>query len=269
MPSRKKAKGKARKAAKKAKAKAKEEESRAVGEVAANQRQEGSLEEQMQRLRISALPGLCRHGCPPSLTNEEKICREFIKTFIIMTAELTHLNVVEAFVTATDATAEEYVDVYSSKLNTVISILLARGTHFILGERNDIARLYASLACYLGEFIAAGLKKTKASPNFSKVIELYYSDDHTLVSYYRNRISCSCLDEKYKEVKSIKKMGCCYNPNCSHPDGSVERSKMLSCTRCGMVNYCSVECQKFHWKEHKQICGNIAEMKVAFNSSQT
>ena len=60
MPSRKTAKGKARKAAKEAKAK---EESQAV--VTANQRQEGSsLEAQMQRLVINnatATPLKCQH----------------------------------------------------------------------------------------------------------------------------------------------------------------------------------------------------------------
>ena len=56
MPSRKKAKGKARKAAKEAKAK--EEGSRAV----ASQRQEESVEAQMQQLMVSAASELCTHG---------------------------------------------------------------------------------------------------------------------------------------------------------------------------------------------------------------
>ena len=63
MPSRKKAKGKARKAAKEAKAK---EESRAVVAVADSQRpvQEESLEVQMQRLIISAAsPTMCEQVC--------------------------------------------------------------------------------------------------------------------------------------------------------------------------------------------------------------
>ena len=271
MPSRKKAKGKARKVAKEAKAR--EEESK-VMEVAASQRQvqEEELEGRMERVIISAPSStMCRHGCPPLSTDEGKICCEFINEYMIAGSELTRLrvNVAEAFVTATEATTEKYIDVYAFKMDLVISFILLSGTQCILNGDNHIAQMYASLACYFEEFNAVTLKKTKASPNFSKVIELYYSDDHTLVSYYRKRIPCSCLDEKYKEVKSVKKMGRCYNPNCSHPDGSVERSKMFFCTQCGVANYCSVECQRADWKRHRQSCGNVAERKAAFNASQT
>ena len=268
MPSRKKAKGKARKAAKEAKAK-QEEDSRAEGGVAAGQQhvQEESFEEMMQRLRISApSPTMCRHGCPPLSAGEEKICLEFINAFIT-TAARTRGNVGDGFCAALEASD---ADVYSSQLDTVISIILAKGTQMILDEGDErITRFYASLASFFEDFKAVGLHKTKAAPNLTKVFELYKADDHTLVSYYRKRISCSCLDEKYKDVKSVKKMGRCYNLNCSHPDGKVERSTMFCCTRCGIANYCSVECQKGDWKEHRGECSRFAEMEAAFNSSQT
>ena len=268
MPSRKKAKGKARKAAKEAKAK--EEESK-VMEVAASQRQvqEEKLEERMERVRISdPSPTVCRHGCPPLSAGEEKICLEFTNAYLA--AFRSHDKGLEkAFRTAYQATSEEYADVYSFKLNTVLSLLLANGTQRLLDGDNEIAQLYACIACFFKEWIAVNVHKNQATLRWAKQVELYDSDDHTLVSYYRNRISCSCLDEKYKEVKFIKKIGYCYNPNCSHPGRKVERSKMLSCTRCGVANYCSVECQRADWKNHKQACDTIAELKAAFNASQT
>ena len=265
MPSRKKAKGKARKAAKEAKAK--EEGSQAVvAEVAASQQQaqEESHEAVMQRLRISApSPTMCRHGYPPLSTGDEKICLEFINAFI--TIAVSRANVAEGFCTALEAADAA---VYSSKLDTVISMVLARGTQLILEGDTRIARLYASLTCYLEDFKAVGLHKTRAAPNLTKLVELYSADDHTLVSYCRNRISCSCLDEKYKEVKSVKKMGLCYNSNCSHPDGRVERSKMFSCARCGEAYYCSVGCQRADWKIHRQFCDKAVKKKAAFEESK-
>ena len=39
----------------------------------------------------------------------------------------------------------------------------------------------------------------KAVPNPLKPFELLRADNHTLVSYFRKRIPCSCLDVKYKE----------------------------------------------------------------------
>jgi hypothetical protein len=74
------------------------------------------------------------------------------------------------------------------------------------------------------------------------------------VKYLRKNIPCNCLDEKYKEVKSITKMGVCRNPQCQVPDGRVERSKMLYCTRCCVVNYCCRECQEAAWPVHKEFC---------------
>ena len=266
MPSRKKAKGKARKEAKKAEAK--EEGSRAVG-MAASQRQveEEKLEERMERASINdPSPTLCRHGYPKLSSDEENICREFIKAFII--TAISQANVGEGFCTATKATAEKYPDVYASKLDTVISIICEKGTQCILKGDNRHAKVLASIVRYFEEFMAIGVHMTRAVPSLSKVHELLDADNHTLVSYYRNRIPCTCLDEKYKEVKSVKKMGRCYNRNCSHPDRKVERSKMFSCSRCGLVNYCSVECQKAHWKEHKEVCSRAVK-KAAFNSSQT
>ena len=209
MPSRKKAKGKARKAAKEAR-EAKEEESDAV--VTANQRQERSLAMQMQQLRINALtPTVCSHGCPSLSSDEEKICVDFIHAYI--DTFISQDNVAEAFITAREVTEEKYPSMYSSKMEVLISILLSRGTQMILdgGVDNLTARLNAMLAFYFEDYLAVEVHKTRGVACPTKVIELEGADDHTLVSYYKKRIPCSCLDKKYKEVKSVKKMGLCYN----------------------------------------------------------
>ena len=266
MPSRKKAKGKARKAAKEAKAK--EEESQAAVEVAAGQRQGESVEAMMQRLGINvASPKLCGHGYPCLSAGEEDICIEFINAFIDIFRSQDSMG--EGFVSAEEATEEQYPEVYTSKLEAVISIILYNGTQCILHGDNHTARLNAMLASYFENYMAVNVHMTQATLNVSKIIELECADERTLLSYYRKYIPCSCLDEKYEEVKSMKKMGCCYNPNCSNPRGKVERSKMFSCARCRGANYCSVECQKADWKHHKKFCGQTVEMKAAFNSNQT
>ncbi len=90
MPSRKKAKGKARRAAREAKeakaAKAEEEESLAVVSVASQRQvheESLELEAQMQRLVVNATsPKLCRHGCPSLSPSDEKSCEDFFNAFI-------------------------------------------------------------------------------------------------------------------------------------------------------------------------------------------
>ncbi len=280
MPSRKKAQGRARRAAKEAKAEeaVKEKEDQAV--VAATQQEEESLgaslalEAQMQRLQIVRTKSMsCGHGLDSSLSPNENICLDFINAFIdAFISSKDSVSVIDVFIVALQATTVEYATVYcsSSKLDTVVSILVSNGTQCILdGQYHDNARFYASLACYFEEWSAASVRKTKATFGWAKILELFDADDHTLIKYCRKRAPCSCLDEKYKEVKSVKKMGLCYNLNCSLPGRQEERSKMFYCTRCGEANYCSIQCQKEDWKGHKGICGNTAEEKAAFKANQS
>jgi len=43
--------------------------------------------------------------------------------------------------------------------------------------------------------------------------------------------------------------------NCLAPGGSANAPKLSACSRCGLVVYCSRDCQRAHWKtNHKQYC---------------
>ena len=161
----------------------------------------------------------------------------------------------ECFEAAEKATAEKYPEVWGdpSKLKQVVSYLIFLGTQGVLDGKIGIARFYASTASHFEEYIEV-LHETKAAFDVTKAVELWIADEHTLVKYLRKNIPCKCLDKKYKEVKSITKMGYCWNPQCSIPDRMVERKSMLYCTRCQWVNYCSAECQKADWPEHKELC---------------
>ena len=142
----------------------------------------------------------------------------------------------------------------SSKMKHILSYFLSVGTHRILNGDENAARITAVRIIMFEEFLAVRVHKTKAGVQLQKLLEVYASDDHTLVSFYRKRISCTCLDKKHKEVKSIKKMGLCNNDQCPLPGLKVERSKMLYCTRCRDAYYCSRDCQEADWRGHKKSC---------------
>ncbi len=271
MPSRKKAKGQARKAAKEA-AKAKEKESQSVAAIN-NQQEDETLEAQMKMLQIfnSQSRKFCAHGSPAISDGDFRLCQDFIDAFQTVTASGSEETdgIMDAFIAAHEATKEEFADVYSSKLELVIALLLANGTEHILKERsNRLVYIQAMLACYFEEWAAVNMRKTKALIKWSKIFELYDADEHTLVKYFRKRIPCACLDEKYQEVKSVKMLGYCYNSSCSKPNQMAERSKMFYCTGCGEVNYCSNECQRAHWGEHRGFCHKTMKAKAAFDSKQ-
>ncbi len=175
---------------------------------------------------------------------------EFVEKFTEASERGDGSNPLDAALEATSA--EEYDEVwrYASKMEWVVSYFLSLGTqHAITGFMKD-AHLCAYFACFFEQDVEFVFYGTRDSIDLTKVKELNFADNHTLISYLKHRIPCSCLDEKYKEVKSTKKMGICFNKGC----GFFERDRMFNCTRCRLANYCSKECQEADWPTHKKWC---------------
>ncbi len=198
----------------------------------------------------------CDHGWVE--TEDYRIIADFAKTFVSGHQSVPRdAKMGERFEAGRRASKEKYPEVWDdpSKLKRVVNYFISNGTQQVLKGNNYGARGYAFLACYFEEYISVYLHQTKGIMDATKVIELANAgDEHTVVKYLKKRVPCTCLDEKYKEVKSITKMGSCRNPECKVPGKMVERSKMLYCTRCRQVNYCSPECQKAAWPRHKKVC---------------
>jgi len=263
MVSRKKAKGKARKAKKEEELDAHDDSSAA----AAQQREQEGVEAQlqMQRLLIDSPPSPCQHGFDPF--PEGNVCDHFLKLyFSTYSNRLSEDNAADSILEAMAAVDKKYPEVLrdSSKMKHILSYFLSVGTHRILNGDENAARITAVRIIMFEEFLAVRVHKTKAGVQLQKLLEVYTSDDHTLVSFYRKRISCTCLDKKHKEVKSIKKMGLCNNNQCPLPGLKVERSKMLYCTRCSVAYYCSRDCQEADWRGHKKSCKKTAEENAKF-----
>jgi len=55
----------------------------------------------------------------------------------------------------------------------------------------------------------------------------------------------------------------CSNPSC-HASGSD--TKLQACSRCKVTSYCSRDCQRIHWKNHKGVCNNNAAHAEALKS---
>ena len=155
----------------------------------------------------------------------------------------------------------------SAKTGWILSLFLAFGAkHILNGEIDDKAHTNASIAFFFEEMIAIRCHKTQATFNHAKMLELLHCDEHTLVKYLKKSIPCKCLDEKYKEVKSITKMGVCSYPKCSLPGGKVERKGMLHCLRCRKDFFCSRECQEADWPMHKKLCNKYVDEQAEIDA---
>ena len=62
-------------------------------------------------------------------------------------------------------------------------------------------------------------------------------------------ISCDCMEEKLIEAKKMEKIAVCF---CCEEE--FPKEKMRRCKGCDHVQYCSKECYKKDWPDHKEWC---------------
>mmetsp|Transcript_31853 Transcript_31853/g.66954 ORF Transcript_31853/g.66954 Transcript_31853/m.66954 type:complete len:261 (-) Transcript_31853:241-1023(-) len=83
----------------------------------------------------------------------------------------------------------------------------------------------------------------------SMLQDLVGGGERALTRYFSKRINCSCLKERYAQLRDQPKVSLC-----SQCFQETLIKKLMMCTRCRGVHYCSEECQTAHWPEHKRFC---------------
>jgi hypothetical protein len=208
---------------------------------------------------------LCYHGYEDEFGDPSELDTEVYK-FVQILLDVFYSR--ESVGVALDAAKEKTRNVwgYRARVEDVLAILIFAATENVISGDHKKACFLASFAAVLKEDMEFTVGN-KAVFDASKGAELLHADQHTLLKYLKGRIFCSCLDEKYKQVKSITKLGFCHNTKCPLPNRhKVERSSMFYCTRCRSANYCSAECQRAAWSEHKALCDENLALKAAFDS---
>jgi len=214
----------------------------------------------------------CPHGFDiDRLSMADVICADFadaFKNIFHETCKDIRMKVLDCLQSAHNATLDKFAEVWndSAKMEIAMSFYLSNGTQKVLEDDYFGACYCAVFARYLEQYNAVALHQTQAVMSMPKINEVFHADEHTLVKFFRKRIPCCCLDEKYEEVKDVAKMGYCYNPKCNLL--RVERSKTMYCDRCRFVTYCSPECQEAHWSTHMPVCNTKAAVKAKFDTKQ-
>lgn len=240
MVSRKKLKGQARKA------KAKE-------------RARGPLFALLKQLRSSSKSStssimVCHHGWDPQEYAEAHDCHKFIEVVLDVITKATVAGT--ACADAIDTTQNLQVWDDRVQLEWVHKALISIGTSILIAEDDDREVFDCSVVLGLCEHIRQHLNcvldECQPFCYHARVHDLLNADQRRLVSYLKKRIPCSCLKDKYRKVKALPKMGTCRYPKCSQPQAKVALSKLLTCSRCKIQHYCSVQCQTADWQRHKE-----------------
>jgi len=134
----------------------------------------------------------------------------------------------------------------------VIDRMVSMGADFIIRKCIVGARMISEVIIFLelwrDEAYPSAL--SKATGDFSYMLNAGETD---IVHFYKKRMSCSCLDELYREIKKCQ-VRC---SKCDHCNQITKRKDLKTCSRCKCIYYCSKECQALDWPRHKEFCKGI------------
>eukprot|EP00577_Skeletonema_sp_RCC1716_P011482 CAMPEP_0113421134 /NCGR_PEP_ID=MMETSP0013_2-20120614/27717_1 /TAXON_ID=2843 ORGANISM="Skeletonema costatum, Strain 1716" /NCGR_SAMPLE_ID=MMETSP0013_2 /ASSEMBLY_ACC=CAM_ASM_000158 /LENGTH=430 /DNA_ID=CAMNT_0000308695 /DNA_START=20 /DNA_END=1312 /DNA_ORIENTATION=- /assembly_acc=CAM_ASM_000158 len=225
-----------------------------------------ALEHQLKELQLSERGGSlaaedqCMHGWCPWLGEEEtegckQLCDEMLNA-AVEAAEADVGDFIDKFAHGMQTSLMKRVDVWGDvkKLEHIKSYFLSTGTKKLVeGSDGEDVAVIAYFARFFEQYIESFEERKPMSA--AKTYELLFLDHRTIVSFFKNRIECKCLDEEYDKVKDMPKLGICSNFDCKLPKRRVERSKLHCCSKCRQRDYCSRACQKADWSSHKKRCG--------------
>ncbi len=239
---------------------------------------EMSLERQLKELQLNDRGGSfavtaeeqcekkCMHGWTPWLLDKEtkKKCKQLCNHLLNAAVEASEADVgdfIDKFAYGMQASQMKTLEVWGDreKLEHIKRYFLSVGAQELCdGKDGEDVAVCAYFARFFEQYIQCFEEGTPMMA--AKTYELLFLDHRTIVSFFKNRIECKCLDTEYDKVKDMPKMAICSNAHCKLPKRRVERSKVLTCSKCFQRDYCSRKCQKADWDSHKKTCGKSKEL---------
>ena len=206
----------------------------------------------------TSLSSVCNHGCvipPPN-----HAVRSFMHTFDeALSGEGGTYDLVEVIGNTFQKHPEVWNDTKHRQM--AIGVLLRMGTNMIMNTLDDnnyqferhLGIAILALECYDGK----GDSRYVLHCAMMKGSVLAQGGERDMWRFYSKRLPCSCFKAKYKHARmTLPKLG-----RCMHCKQYKERSSLMTCARCKFPFYCSKQCQASNWSRHEHECGIYANIQ--------
>lgn len=153
---------------------------------------------------------------------------------------------------AVNLTQENHPEVWEDERmrKMVINIFCSMGTNaFLKGDMfhaMDLATVVILLEKYDGEdyFTALTGNLSVNEDNLS----ISGGEEIDVICFFKKRIPCSCLNEKYSHFNQFQKRG----SKCEKCREKKNCKTLMTCNGCRSVHYCSRDCQVLDWPDHRE-----------------
>ena len=193
----------------------------------------------------------CNHGCNVTIPDDDNhpVCG-------FMDVYFTYfMDISSKYMTSLDLLRETFnsqpqVWKHDNFREMAINILVGIGTNQLLAKENwsFLATAIVALENYNGSGDLVLAFNCRGS--VIKRRDIQGGNMRDLLKFYRKRTTCKCLKDMHLGARKTQpKLGECY-----HCKERKERALLMVCSRCRILQYCSRECQVADWAEHKGYC---------------
>lgn len=211
----------------------------------------------------------CGHGALDISQDQDNKCEQFIDDYVKDIEGLIQKAKKGTLITDAPGVGSmmselhsKYPEVCNDTTNMafVRAWLLSFGAN-LLKNRDSWCQIKLIAATVAGSVLYLenrGIFRTEGTDNsYMKLRDLTDScDKRSIMKFFATRLPCSCLDALNAETKQVMpKSGVC--DGCKQ---RKERSSLMICTGCMVVQYCSYTCQYACWHHHRRFCKKFCQV---------